>query len=305
MMSTWLNISAAAVITGATAFWILTDPSAPITHAQLANLDGDVKNGETVFNIGGCLSCHASKPTKDGGETIRLAGGKGFPTEFGTFYAPNISPDKITGIGAWSTVEFANAMKHGVSPDNQHYYPAFPYTSYARMTLQDIVDLKAYLDTLPTISQQSAEHKLSFPFNIRRGMGLWKQLYLNDDSIATIDQASDAVLRGQYLVEGPGHCGECHTPRTSIGGLQYDQWLMGAASPDGKGRIPNISPIDSGISDWSEADIAEYLASGFTPEFDSAGGDMTEVIENTSKLPASDREAIAAYLKALPNGNTP
>ncbi|MCZ2721650.1 cytochrome c [Marinomonas sp. 15G1-11] len=191
-------------------------------------------------------------------------------------------------------------MKHGVSPENEHYYPAFPYTSYAKMTLQDLVDLKAYLDTLPAVNQQSAEHELAFPFTIRRGLGIWKQLYLNDQYMVSFDESSDEILRGQYLVEGPGHCGECHTPRSTFGGLESQYWLMGAENPSGKGRIPNITPHDSGISEWSKADIAEYLSSGFTPEFDSAGGEMTEVIENLGKLPEADRNAIAAYLKALP-----
>ncbi len=299
-MSTWVNIGAAAVITGITAFWILTDADAPISNQQVSQLEANIEHGEQVFNIGGCVSCHASKPSKEHANTIRLAGGKRFKTEFGVFIAPNISPDKETGIGNWTTADFANAMKHGVSPDNEHYYPAFPYTSYARMTLQDVVDLKAYIDTLPAITQQSAQHQLSFPFTIRRGLGLWKQLYLDDKAVITLNTPDPSVLRGQYLVEGPGHCGECHSPRNQIGGLDYTNWLMGAKSPDNSGRVPNISPHDSGISEWSHEDIAEYLSSGFTPEYDSAGGDMTKVIENTSKLPTSDREAIAAYLKALP-----
>ncbi|MFT2111084.1 c-type cytochrome [Marinomonas sp. 2405UD68-3] len=299
-MSTWINIVTASFITGATAFWILTDPNAPITNEQVSQLTTNVDQGKNIFNIGGCVSCHVSKLSEEQGDMIRLAGGKRFKTEFGTFIAPNITPDKETGIGNWTTAQFANAMIHGVSPSNEHYYPAFPYTSYARMALQDVVNLKAYMDTLPAIVQQNAEHDLSFPFTIRRGLGLWKQLHLDDSAVVTLNTADPTVLRGQYLVEGPGHCGECHSPRNQIGGLDYSNWLMGASSPDGKGRIPSISPHDSGISEWSQEDIAEYLASGFTPEYDSAGGDMTEVIENTSKLPESDRDAIAAYLKALP-----
>ena len=140
-----------------------------------------------------------------------------------------------------------------------------------------------------------------FPFNIRRGIGLWKRAFMHPEPVVDFPAGTDpAVLRGRYLVEGPGHCGECHTPRNSVGGPDYAKWLSGAPNPDGKGVIPNITPGKGGIGDWSAKDIAYFLESGFTPYYDSVGGSMVQVQEDMARLPASDRAAIAAYLKAVP-----
>ena len=193
-------------------------------------------------------------------------------------------------------LDLANAMLRGVSPEGTHYYPVFPYPSYSRAALQDVVDLHAYLATLPADPAVSAPHEVAFPFSVRAGLGLWKALYL-DPSWIVDGQLTKEETAGRYLVEGLGHCGECHTPRDTLGGLQRDRWLSGAPTPDGKGRVPNITP---GKLDWSEADIVEYLTSGFTPDFDSVGGHMALVIENTSGLPPENRAAIAAYLKKVP-----
>jgi mono/diheme cytochrome c family protein len=191
-------------------------------------------------------------------------------------------------------------MLAGVSPKGEHYYPAFPYTSYTRMTDQDIADLFAFLNTLPPSDVASLPHQIGFPFNIRRSLGGWKFLFFTDQPRVTLGGPDTEIARGQYLVEGPGHCGECHTPRNLIGGFVSDAWLSGAQNPDGEGVIPNITPGSKSIGDWSKSDIAYYLESGFTPDFDSAGGSMVDVQENMAKLTSGDREAIAAYLKALP-----
>ena len=159
-----------------------------------------------------------------------------------------------------------------------------------------MVDLKAYLDTLPASDTVAPEHELSFPFTLRRGLALWKWLNLDADWVLT-DAATPQVERGRYLVEAMGHCAECHTPRDVTGGLDRKAWLTGAPNPTGQGRIPGITP---GQLDWSESDIAYYLESGFTPDYDSAGGDMAQVVANLARIPAEDRAAIAAYLKALP-----
>jgi mono/diheme cytochrome c family protein len=168
------------------------------------------------------------------------------------------------------------------------------------MTVADIADLWAYLKTLPAVNRESRAHALPFPFNIRRGLGLWKLLFLRDGPVVAVDETNPKLARGRYLVEGPGHCGECHTPRNLAGGMDVSRWLGGAPSPEGKGRIPNITPDATGIGDWTESDIAYALETGFTPEFDSFGGLMVEVQQNTAKLSKEDREAIAAYLKAVP-----
>lgn len=266
-----------------------------VDPAALAGLSGDAARGERIFNIGGCASCHAA-PGAEEDDRLVLAGGQAFATDFGTFHAPNISPGPA-GIGGWSALDLVNAMMKGVSPDGAHYYPAFPYASYARMKLADIVDLKAYLDTLPVSDTANLPHDVSFPFNIRRGVGLWKLIHV--DPAPVVPAEDPLVLKGRYLAEGPGHCAECHTPRTMFGGLDLARWMAGAPNPEGKGRTPNLTPGEGGL-DWSAADIAEYLKSGFTPEYDVVGGAMADVVRNTARLAPEDRAAIAAYLKALP-----
>ncbi|MBR9763008.1 MAG: c-type cytochrome [Rhodobacteraceae bacterium] len=274
--------------------WWLTAPD-PLDPEVTARLTGDAEHGAAIFNAGGCASCHAA-PGAEGEARLELAGGRAFASPFGTFHAPNISNSDTAGIGAWTTADLANAMMRGVSPAGRHYYPAFPYTSYAKARPQDIADLRAYLATLPASETPSRAHEVGFPFNVRRALGGWKLLFFRDDFVLE-EVNSDELARGRYLVEALGHCGECHTPRNGLGGPKRDMWLGGAANPSGEGRIPNIT---SGGLDWSEGEIAEYLASGFTPDFDVAGGEMAEVVQNTAQLSPSDRAAIAAYLKAVP-----
>lgn len=258
----------------------------------------DVNNGELMFHAGGCASCHSS--TDDDSEPPILGGGLVMDTEFGIFRVPNISPDPSSGIGSWTELDFVNAMQLGVSPHGRHYYPAFPYASYSRMSFEDLIDLKSYLDTLPHVNKQSDAHSLKFPWNIRAGIGLWKLLNLKPAFVISVADGDEQLKRGRYLVEGPGHCGECHTERDWTGGLDTGRWLGGAPNPDGEGRIPNITPHDNGLADWSESDINYYLSSGFTPDFDTVGGSMVEVQENMAQLPEADRAAIAAYLKTVP-----
>ena len=221
-------------------------------------------------------------------------------TEFGTFHVPNISPDPASGIGGWPTLDFVNAMMRGVSPRGDHYYPAFPYTSYARMKVEDVIDLKAYIDSLEPLSKVVGTHELEFPWNLRRGIGLWKLRYFSQEPVYATNSNDLVTERGRYLVEGAGHCSECHTPRDGFGGLLTSHWLAGGPNPDGEGSVPNITPHPDGLESWSLSDIAYYLESGFTPDFDIVGGSMVDVQENLALLPATDREAIAAYLKSIP-----
>ncbi len=281
-------------LVGAASGWWLSRP-VPVDDALLAGLTPDPENGALVFWAGGCASCHAADDAK-GDDLLVLAGGQSLASDFGAFTVPNISPHGQAGIGGWSAQDLANAMMAGVSPDGAHYYPSFPYTSYAKMSAQDVVDLHAYLVTLPASDQINPPHDLGFPFTVRRGIGLWKLLYLSDEWVLAGDVDAQ-IARGRYLVEGSGHCSECHTPRDFAGGLDLSNWMGGAPNPSGKGRIPAIDPANL---TWSAADIAYYLESGFTPEYDSAGGHMAKVVGNMARLPASDRAAIAAYLKAMP-----
>jgi mono/diheme cytochrome c family protein len=281
------------------AFWLVTRPD-PMPDAALAGLQADPARGEAVFHAGGCASCHMA-PGAEGAAELVLAGGQEFPSPFGTFVAPNISPDPQAGIGGWSAGDLARAMQQGISPRGQHYYPVFPYASFVNATLQDIVDLKAFLDTLPPSASPSRPGRVGFPFSIRRGIGLWKALYLKPGWTVTGDLTAEEQ-RGRYLAEALGHCGECHTPRNALGAMDRGRWLAGGPTPDGKGKFPNITP---GALKWSTADIVEYLTSGFTPEFDSAGGHMALVVANFARLPEADRAAVAAYLKRVPPVGAP
>jgi mono/diheme cytochrome c family protein len=285
---------------GAAAFWLLTEPKR-LEAATLAQLGaGDATRGERIFWAGGCTSCHA-RPKSEGDARLELAGGLQLNTPFGTFVPPNISSDREDGIGSWSAEDFANAMMRGVAPDGSHLYPSFPYTSYARMNPADVADLYAFMKTLPAVTGKAPSHSLSFPFNVRRGIGLWKLLYLSGEPvIALAPDAPENVRLGRYLVEGPGHCGECHTPRDFAGGTDKARWLSGAVAAEGEGIVPNITSGEGGIGDWSEGDIASFFETGFTPDFDSVGGSMVAVQRNLTRLHPADREAIAAYLKAIP-----
>ncbi|MEX0970313.1 MAG: cytochrome c [Paracoccaceae bacterium] len=292
-MRRFLKFCAVAAVLAAAAFFYLTAPNR-LPPSPVYDTAGNAAAGERIFNIAGCGSCHMAKGAT-GDARLVLGGGQEFASPFGTFVAPNISSDVETGIGAWSSYDLANALLRGISPKGSHYYPVLPYTSYARMQPADVVDLRAYLATLPAVSQPNASHDLPLPFRLRRGLGLWKLLFLDDAPI--IPNAPDS---GRYLVEGLGHCAECHTPRNLIGGLDRSRWLAGAPNPSGEGRIPNITPGAADVGNWSVAELVFYFETGFTPEFDTAGGEMVNVIASLAALPVADREAIAAYLKAIP-----
>jgi len=281
------------LLIGLVVYGLLTRPTF-LDRTGFAAQVADATKGKSVFDAAGCASCHAA-PMATGEARLILSGGRRFISPFGTFIAPNISSDAVAGIGGWSDYEIANAITNGVSPQKRHYFPAFPYDTYAKMTMADLADLVAYLRQLPASDLASAPHDVSFPFNIRRNLGGWKLLFGRDDWVMTGDIGPE-LTRGRYLVEALAHCAACHTPRNALGGMQRDKWLGGGPHPSGKGRFPNITPAALG---WSKADIMEYLTSGFTPEFDTAGGEMVEVIENMALLDVTDREAIAAYLLAV------
>jgi mono/diheme cytochrome c family protein len=293
---------AASVITGVAAIALYVFAIAP--HRQAADVwtstaAPDLQNGKRLFFAAGCASCHASVGTT-GDARLLLTGGVSLKTQFGTFHAPNISPDPKAGIGSWTLAEFGDAVTRGIGRNGENLYPAFPYTSYSRMKPQDVADLFGYIKSLPASPNVAPAHELGFPFNQRILLTGWKWLFLSTAPRVTLASADEELRHGQYLVEGPGHCGECHTPRNSLGGLETDRWLAGGPNPEGEGRIPNITPGSDKIGKWSKEEIAAYLETGFTPDFDSAGGSMVEVQKNMAELPAADRAAIAAYLKAIP-----
>ncbi len=293
-------ILAALVVIGGAAGWILTAPKT-LNADQLAPVNDSAETlvlGKDVFWAAGCASCHIAPGAKKFDAPV-LAGGQKFPSDFGTFLAPNISQDATHGIGDWTFKEFANAVQRGVSPEGQHYFPAFPFTAYALATPTDIAALYAYMKTLPADATPSQPHEVSFPFSIRRSVGGWKLVNGASDWQVTGD-LTPSQTRGRYLVEALAHCTECHTPRNPIGLLNRAKWLAGAPDPSGKGTVPNITPAKL---DWSDLDVVNYLTTGFTPEYDTAGGHMVAVIENLAKLPSEDVQAITDYLRVVPSVN--
>jgi len=282
-----------AGLLGLALFWFLTAPSV-VPASALGAHQTDPQNGEVMFNAGGCASCHA---TPGEGDRTRLGGGLALKSPFGTFHVPNISSDMKDGIGAWSEADFVTAMVKGTSPGGQHYYPAFPFTSYRLMKVSDLRDLFAHLKTLPAVQGRVRDHDVGFPFNIRRLLGGWKLLFLGSGSFVPDPSQSAEWNRGAYLVNGPGHCAECHSPRNVLGGIRAGQRFAGGPNPEGEGFVPNIT--QARMKDWAEDDFAYLLESGMTPDGDSVGGSMGPVIRNTSLLPEADRKAMAVYLKSL------
>lgn len=286
---------AVLLLAGGAAFWWLTEPD-PLTAKELPEHVGDGANGERIFNLSGCASCHAA-PGASGAALVVLAGGLSLATPLGAIVVPNISPDPNHGIGRWSDAEFVSALTRGVSPAGTHYTPAFPWTSYRHMALEEAVDLRAYLATLPPSANAPAAQGLPFPFSWRRPIGLWAR-FVQDPPAAP--SADPGVVRGHHVVVALGHCAECHTPRTRLLTMDTARWLQGAPNPSGEGRVPSLAADADGLSEWAASDVAYLLESGFTPDFDSVGGEMGHVVRNFAASPDEDREAVALYLKALP-----
>jgi mono/diheme cytochrome c family protein len=301
-MARTLLVLAACLVAGATAAWAVSAPRPRYSAEQWSALgkSGDATAGRRIFFAGGCESCHASPGQPD---PLRLGGGLELKTPFGSFYPPNISSDRTDGVGGWRDVDLANALLSGVSPHGEHYYPAFPYTSYQRMELGDVADLIAFLRTLPAVQGRAPANQLPFPYSLRRAVGLWKLLYFDNAGLSSDRRQSAEWNFGRYLVDGPGHCGECHTPRNVLGAMEPSSYLTGGPAPDGKGKTPNLT--GAVLGDWTRDDIVEALTSGFTPVGDVLGAGMTGVVRNMAQLPQTDREAIAVYLKSLPPSGSP
>jgi mono/diheme cytochrome c family protein len=280
---------------GVAVFWFVTAPKT-IPASALGPHAPNLDNGRTMFFAGGCASCHASPGQED---RTRLGGGMTFKTPFGTFYPPNISPDPKDGIGAWSEAEFVTALWDGTAPDGSHYYPVFPYTSYQRMQLDDVRDLFAFIKTLPSVAGKPPGHDLPIYLRFRRALGAWKFLFLDGDRFKPDSSQPAKWNRGAYLVNGPAHCAECHSPRDLFGAIIESLRFTGGPDPQGgEGWVPNIT--QAGIGDYSVGDIEQVLATGDTPSGDSVGGAMREVVRNTRELSSEDRNAMATYIKSLP-----
>ncbi|PRY26229.1 mono/diheme cytochrome c family protein [Aliiruegeria haliotis] len=268
----------------------------PATSAGGALAEVSRANGEAIFWAGGCASCHAGAG-RVSSKTPELGGGEPIRSDFGTFRGPNISPDPEAGIGGWSLAQFDRALRSGIAPDGHAYYPAFPYDSFVRLRDQDVADLFAFLKSLPVVPGEVAGNAPVFPVSLPVAAEGWRRMYLRPGPAVTLADAGAEVARGQYLAEGPGHCGTCHTPRTPLGGARLSRWLGGAELLDGSGTAPNLTPHEDGLGVRSIEEIVEALHP-LDPELNYSGMNAARV--NLTHLPESDLRAIAAYLKALP-----
>ena len=288
-------------VLGAAGAWIASAPRPAFPLHKDAHLaPGDPDRGRIVFTAADCASCHASPGQND---RLKLGGGMVLDSPYGAFHVPNISPDPNDGIGGWTVADLANALLSGVSPRGEHYYPVFPYTSFAHMTLDDVRDLMAYLRTLPPVSRKTPPHELPFPLSVRRAIGLWKLLFFDPAQLPKEPGRGADWNRGRYLVEALGHCAECHSTRNLFMAIKPDTRFAGGPDPGEVGYVPNITP--AGIGGWSRGEISETLRTGITPDLRKLGSTMAEVVHDTASLAQADRDAIATYISTLPARPTP
>ena len=263
--------------------------------------------GRYLATIGNCVSCHTYRdgPRFGGGVPFHLAGGP-FPEPFGTIYSPNISPDRETGIGAWTEEEFSRAMRSGVSAGGSHLYPAFPYTAFSKVTDEDMKAIYAYIMSLEPVKHTPPENDMLFPFNVRLGLFFWNLLFA-DTAVYQPDPAqSEEWNRGAYLTEGLGHCGACHTPRNLFLAEAGGQALSGGTYFDvvedekvRKWSGVNLTSASTGLGSWSEADVAKYLRTGHSSRAGTFGPMNEVIINSTQNLTKADAKAMAVYIKSL------
>ena len=265
-----------------------------LLFAALSHAQGDAKRGEYLSKAGGCVGCH----TETRKDAQPFAGGRALKTPFGTFYGPNITPDPKAGIGAWSEADFIRAMREGKRPDGANFFPAFPYSSFTRISDADLRDLWAYLRSLKPSAQPSKEHDLGFFYRWRFLVTFWKWLFFEPGPLAPDPARSEPLNRGRYLVDALGHCGECHTPRNFLGGPTKSRYLGGAKLGDGV-AAPNITPTR--LKKYGANELKDILQSGLFPDGDVMGDTMSEVVKNTtSQLTGPDLDALIAYLLSIP-----
>jgi mono/diheme cytochrome c family protein len=295
------NLAALALIavSGLLAFIVAT-ATHPLSATDIPAHTANIENGKLLFNAGGCISCHAPGPDLKDVAADVPAGGKPMKTPIGTLYPPNLTPDPETGLGNWTETDFVNAMQKGISPAGQHLIPAFPYTSYVHMKTTDVLDIKAYLATLAPVKNAAKAHDIPMAFIIRRGLGLWKQIGFDETKWQPDPTMTESWNRGSYLVNGPGHCNECHTRRTIFMASDESKKFMGGPHPEGKGTVPSLRSL---IERGRYKDVADLVLAfqngeelGYTHM--SSGG-MGDVQSNIAKLPEADVKAIAEYVTSL------
>jgi mono/diheme cytochrome c family protein len=253
-----------------------------------------IERGRYLATAADCVACHT---VLDTGKPF--AGGRPIETPFGNIVSPNITPDRDTGIGAWTDDEFDNAVRRGIRPNGARFYPAMPFTAYTMMSREDVLAIRAYLKTVAPVHNVVVPNTLPFPFNIRAAMRVWNALYFTDGEFRPDSQKSAEWNRGAYLVQGPGHCAGCHTPKSFLGGDKTSEYLRGSYLQGW--FAPNITnDARTGLGNWSASDVATYLKTGHN-HVTAATGPMAEVVTySTSQMTDSDLAAIATYLKSLP-----
>ncbi len=295
----WLGGLALAGVLGLLAFWLISAPR-PLAAAAIAQHQPDVANGERIYHVSGCHSCHLAPDGFAAAAKDLPVGGKPLKTPIGILYPPNLTPDPETGLGQWTDLDFVNAMQKGLGQNHEHLIPAFPYTSYAKMKIDDVLDLKAYLATLPPVVNASKAHEVFALPVVRRGLGAWKWIGFNETKTADDPAQSASWNRGHYLVDGPGHCNECHTPRTIFMASDQSRYLAGGPHPDGDGKVPSLRDLMGRGRYKDAADLASAFEFGEVMGYDKmSSGGMGAVQTNLSLLSVADREAIADYLMSL------
>jgi mono/diheme cytochrome c family protein len=286
-------------VLGLVVFWAVSMPW-PLSQSDLPKHTANIENGKLIYNVGGCISCHAPGPdVKDVAADVP-AGGKPLATPIGILYPPNLTPETETGMGHWTDLDFVNAMQRGLSPSYQHLIPAFPYTSYAQMSTEDVLDLRAYLATLPKVKNHVKPHEVMFQAVVRRGLGAWKWIGFSSDKFKPDANQSASWNRGAYLVNGPGHCSECHTPRTVFMTSDLSQKFFGGPHPDGKGKVPSLRGLVERGKYKDLKDLVSAFQSGEELGYDKmSSGGMSEVRRNLAQLPEADLSAIAEYILSL------
>jgi mono/diheme cytochrome c family protein len=286
MVSTRLTIFAGAAI----ALGVIASAKAGESDPQEFT---QIERGRYLAVLSDCASCHTVP-----GSNQPFAGGRPIETPFGNIQAPNITPDPETGIGSWSDDAFDAAIRKGLRRNGSRLYPAMPYTAYTKMSRDEVLAIRAYLNTVTPVRNAVVANTLPFPFNIRTSMRVWNALYFKQGNYQPDGQKSAEWNRGAFLVDGPGHCGACHTPKTFLGGDKTDRYLRGGflqgwSAPD----ITNDARV--GVGAWSTEDLVAYLKSGHN-RVSAATGPMAEVISlSTEHTTDPDLKAIATYLKSL------
>ena len=294
-----LTFLAVFAVAGLGIAWGMSVPH-PLTAADIPAHTPDIANGKELFNAAGCLSCHKPGPDLKNVDASLPAGGTAFKTPVGTFYPPNLTPDPETGIGKWTDLEFVNAVQRGISPEGENLIPAFPYTSYARMKTTDVLDIKAYLDSLTPVVAPEKEAQIPAPWLLRRGVGIWKHIAFDTDDWKPDPTKSAEWNRGAYIANGAGHCNECHTPRNLFMAFDWSKQFQGGPHPGGEGKVPSLHDLIGRGKYKDAADLVSAFQNGEMMGYsDMSSGGMGEVQSNMAKLSDSDVQALADYITSL------